>query len=42
MVIGVAGLPIAFAGIPWLSVVFWSLALLLNATLLHHKVLAKD
>jgi ubiquinone biosynthesis protein len=42
LVIGVAGLPIAIAGIPWLSVVFWSLALLLNATLLRHKVLAKE
>lgn len=42
MVIGVAGLPIAIAGIPWLSVVFWSLALLLNATLLRHKVLSKE
>lgn len=42
LVIGVAGLPIAIAGIPWLSVVFWSIALLLNATLLRHKVLAKE
>jgi ubiquinone biosynthesis protein len=41
LVIGVAGLPIAIAGIPWLSVVFWSLALLLNATLLRHKALGK-
>ena len=37
LVIGVNTLPIAFAGIPWLSVVFWGLALLLNATLLHNK-----
>ncbi len=37
VVIGVTGLPVAFAGIPWLSVVFWGLALLLNATLLRKK-----
>jgi ubiquinone biosynthesis protein len=42
LVIGVAGLPIAFAGIPWLSVVFWSLAFLLNATLLRKSVLPRD
>jgi ubiquinone biosynthesis protein len=42
LVIGVGGLPIAIAGIPWLSVVFWSLALLLNATLLRHKALGKE
>jgi ubiquinone biosynthesis protein len=42
LVIGVAGLPIAIAGIPWLSVVFWTLALLLNATLLRKSVLPKD
>jgi ubiquinone biosynthesis protein len=41
LVIGVGGLPIAFAGIPWLSVVFWSLALMLNATLLRKSVLPK-
>jgi ubiquinone biosynthesis protein len=39
LVIGVAGLPIAIWGIPWLSIVFWSLALLLNATLLRSKAL---
>ena len=39
LVIGVEALPIAFAGIPWLSVVFWSLALLINATLLRNKAL---
>jgi ubiquinone biosynthesis protein len=39
VVIGFSGLPIAIAGIPWLSVVFWSLALLLNATLLRRKAL---
>jgi ubiquinone biosynthesis protein len=38
-VIGYPGLPLAFAGIPWLSVVFWTLALLLNATLLRSKAL---
>ncbi|PRQ09173.1 putative protein kinase UbiB [Enhygromyxa salina] len=37
IVIGVETLPIAFAGIPWLSVVAWSIALLLNATLLRNK-----
>ncbi|PRP93159.1 putative protein kinase UbiB [Enhygromyxa salina] len=37
VVIGVETLPIAFSGIPWLSVVFWSLALLFNATLVRHK-----
>jgi ubiquinone biosynthesis protein len=43
LVIGYPGLPIAFAGIPWLSVVFWSIALLFNATLLRHKaVLQKE
>lgn len=43
LVVGVAGLPIAFAGIPWLSVVFWGLALLLNATVLRNsRVLARD
>ncbi len=43
LVIGVAELPIAFAGIPWLSVVFWGLALMLNATLLYKKgVLPRD
>jgi len=36
-VIGVAGLPIAIWGIPWLSIGFWILALLLNATLLRSK-----
>jgi ubiquinone biosynthesis protein len=43
LVIGVAGLPIAFAGIPWLSVVFWGLALVFNATLLRNKgILPKE
>lgn len=37
IVVGVPTLPIAFAGIPWLSVVAWGLALLLNATLLRNK-----
>ena len=37
VVIGVAGLPVAIWGIPWLSIVFWGLALLLNATLLRRK-----
>ncbi|NJK31540.1 MAG: hypothetical protein HC927_03445 [Deltaproteobacteria bacterium] len=37
VVIGVAGLPIAVWGIPWLSFVFWGLALLFNATLLRSK-----
>ena len=37
LVVGVSGLPVAFAGIPWLSVVFWGLALLLNATVLRTK-----
>jgi ubiquinone biosynthesis protein len=39
LVVGVDGLAIAFAGIPWLSVVFWALALLLNATVLRTKAL---
>ncbi len=39
LVIGVAGLPLAIAGIPWLTIGFWSLALLLNATLLRTKSL---
>jgi ubiquinone biosynthesis protein len=38
LVVGVDGLLIAFAGIPWLSVVFWALALLLNATVLRTKI----
>jgi ubiquinone biosynthesis protein len=38
-VVGVDGLAIAVGGIPWLSVVFWTLALLLNATLLRNKKL---
>jgi ubiquinone biosynthesis protein len=42
IVIGYPGLPLAIAGIPWLSVVFWSLALLLNATLLRHNAVAKE
>lgn len=37
LVIGVAGLPLAIWGIPWLSIGFWTLALLLNATLLRSK-----
>lgn len=37
LVIGVQGLPIAIWGIPWLSIGFWTLALLLNATLLRSK-----
>jgi len=37
LVVGVDGLVIAFAGIPWLSVVFWGLALLLNATVLRNS-----
>lgn len=43
IVIGVGELPVAFSGIPWLSVVFWGIALLLNATLLRNKgVLTRD
>jgi ubiquinone biosynthesis protein len=43
IVIGVEGLPIALMGIPWLSVVFWGLALMLNATLLRNKgVIPRD
>jgi ubiquinone biosynthesis protein len=37
LVIGFQGLPIAIWGIPWLSIGFWTLALLLNATLLRSK-----
>ena len=37
LVVGVEVLPIAFAGIPWLSVVFWGLALLLNATVIRTR-----
>ncbi|EDM78038.1 ABC-1 [Plesiocystis pacifica SIR-1] len=36
-VIGVDALPVALWGIPWLSLVFWGLALLLNATLLRKQ-----
>ncbi|NVB40058.1 AarF/ABC1/UbiB kinase family protein [Pseudenhygromyxa sp. WMMC2535] len=42
-VIGVAGLPIALWGIPWLTICFWGAALLLNATLLRRKnILPQD
>jgi ubiquinone biosynthesis protein len=37
LALGVDNLAIALGGIPWLSVVFWSLALLLNATFLRNK-----
>lgn len=43
LVIGIDVLPVAIAGIPWLSVVFWALALLFNASLLRSKgILPKD
>jgi len=36
-VIGIESLPVALWGLPWLSLVFWSLALVLNATLLRRS-----
>lgn len=41
-VIGIEGLPVAVWGLPWLSLVFWGLALLLNATLLRKKGLVAE